>query len=131
VTHIGFAERLAYLRWLLNRGRTDPITDIQLAERLGVGLKWLGKWKSRDEAPNGRSEALRISEAIKPWGASIDWLYDGKGEAPEPALWRAWLAARDEVTDPPPPGVRDVPVEAMERVSPAKKAPAKKRATGR
>ena len=53
---VGFAERLAYVRWLRNRGRLTPESDTELADAWGVGQKWLGKWKTRREAPEGRTD---------------------------------------------------------------------------
>jgi hypothetical protein len=87
---LGFLDRLAYLRWLRNRGRTKPETDAELASAWGVGEKWLSKWKLRTDAPEGRSESAAIAKAIG--AGAMSWLYDGVGEAPEPETWAAWYA---------------------------------------
>lgn len=92
---IGFAGRLAYLRWLRTVGREGPETDAELAAALGVGVKWLRKWKRRAEAPEGRTEALAIATALEAMGVTVGWLYDGKGPTPRPKLWREWLVARE------------------------------------
>ena len=88
---IGFAERLAYVRWLRSRGRIRPETDTELAASLGVGAKWLGKWKGKSSAPEGRTEATAIAAALSGIGVTLDWLYDGKGSPPEPSAWKGWL----------------------------------------
>lgn len=87
----GFAHRLAYLRWLQNRGRVKPLTDAEVAAWLGVGLKWLGKWKTKREAPEGRTEARAVERALATIDVTIDWLYDGEGAPPEPSQWAEWL----------------------------------------
>lgn len=98
----GFAARLAYVRWLRNRGQLRAETDAELAEATGVGLPWLTKWKARDDAPNDRAITKRFAAGL---GVSDDWLIDGRGDAPEPALWRMWLAfdggGGDGGLDPP------------------------------
>lgn len=92
----GFADRLAYVRWLRNRGRLVPETDTEFASSVGVGTKWLTKWKSRPDAPEGRTEMLALEEALKPLGVVTAWLYDGKGQPPEPRLWKDWVAALEK-----------------------------------
>lgn len=88
----GFADRLAYVRWLRARGRLRPETDGELADVWGVGEKWLWKWKKSAVAPEGRTEERAIAEAV---GEPVTrWLYDGTGPAPRVELWREWLVAR-------------------------------------
>jgi transcriptional regulator with XRE-family HTH domain len=85
----GFAERLAYVRWVRQARLRRYENDRQLAAALGVGEKWLGKWKDSTRAPEGRSEAAAI-EAVLGREATA-WLYDGVGEPPNRELWHAWL----------------------------------------
>jgi transcriptional regulator with XRE-family HTH domain len=85
----GFAERLAYVRWVRQARLRRYENDRQLAAALGVGEKWLGKWKDSTKAPEGRSEASAIEAVLgRP---TTEWLYDGVGEPPNPELWQAWL----------------------------------------
>lgn len=91
----GFAQRLAYLRWLRSFGRLKPETDREFAVALGVGEKWLSKWKGSEKPPEGRSEAAAIAEALRPSGVTVEWLYDGKGSPPQQVLWSDWLKGID------------------------------------
>jgi hypothetical protein len=100
--HAGFADRLAYLRWLRALGRLRPETDGELADAWGVGEKWLWKWKKSAVAPEGRTEEKAISEVVGELVAR--WLYDGTDPAPRADLWREWVVARSlepmRATDP-------------------------------
>lgn len=87
----GFAARLAYVRWLRNRGRLANETDKELAAALGVTYGWLTKWKIRNDAPPGRDEARAIIAALSPLGVTEDWLFEGQGTPPEASLWKIWL----------------------------------------
>lgn len=89
---IGFSLRLAYVRWLRDRGRIVRESDRQFAERMNIGEKWVTKWKLRDDAPEGRSEYDALRCALAPMGVAMNWLYDGTGAAPEPRLWVEWTA---------------------------------------
>lgn len=100
MARIGFRERLAFVRWLRAKGRTALESDAELAVALGVGYKWLQKWKTRAEAPEGRTEHDAIAKALKPLGVPVRWLYDGSGAQPWPDLWAYWSdAMRDLGTD--------------------------------
>jgi hypothetical protein len=74
------------------------MTDGELADELGVGEKWLGKWKVKAQAPGGRAEEKAIARAIGEDGAK--WLYDGVGSAPDPAAWAIWQAGTVATTIP-------------------------------
>lgn len=87
----GFADRLAYVRWLRARGRRAPETDAEFAEAVGVTYGWLSKWKLRPDAPEGRTETGALTRALGPNGVTSDWLFDGKGSAPEPEQWKRWI----------------------------------------
>jgi hypothetical protein len=88
----GFAERLAYVRWVRTARLRRYENDRQLAAALGVGEKWLGKWKDSSRPPEGRSEAAAIEAVLG--RESTAWLYDGVGAPPNPELWQAWLDER-------------------------------------
>lgn len=90
----GFAERLAYWRWLRNEGKLAPETDGKFAAAVGVGPKWLGKWKGSHKAPDGLTEALALSAALADVGGTLDWLYKGTGVPPRPKDWARWYAQR-------------------------------------
>lgn len=109
----GFAERLAYVRWLRSRGRIAPESDRELAQALGVGEQWLRKWKSRPDAPDGRKEAQAIAGALAPLGVTIAWLYDEQGPPPEPALWAVWSGR--PVTQP---AAIEIPLEPEDSYEP-------------
>jgi hypothetical protein len=89
LTNGGFSERLAYVRWVRQARLRRYENDRQLAVALGVGEKWLGKWKDSAKPPEGRSEAAAIEAVLG--RATTAWLYDGVGEPPNPELWNAWL----------------------------------------
>jgi hypothetical protein len=91
----GFAGRVAYLRWLLSRGRIAPLTDKALADWLGVTEKWFGKWKTKRRAPEGRTESLAIDAALSRLGTSTHWLYDAKEDPPRPELWAVWRESEE------------------------------------
>jgi len=93
----GFADRLAYVRWLRMRGRVAFENDREFAEALGVTYGWFAKWKSRRDAPEARKETNALARALEPMGVTYDWLFDNIGEAPEPEMWRDWLRARRKV----------------------------------
>lgn len=95
-SEVGFAHRLAYVRWLRDRGRVVREADRQFAIAMGVGEKWYIKWKQRDHAPEGRTEFEAFAAGLATMGVSAAWLYDGKGATPEPKLWDAW--AKDLLT---------------------------------
>lgn len=125
VGDFGFAARLAYLRWVFNAGRTEALKDAEFASRIGVGTKWLGKWKSRADAPPGRAEAQAIEAALRPWGATIAWLYDNDGAPPFPALWQFWHAQASTDAEHPVVYGWDIPdadAEAASRERAAKLA---------
>lgn len=86
----GFAGRLAYVRWLRARGHRNPESDKELAEATGVGYPWLAKWKSRRDAPDTRSILTTFIRGLGLTHAQGEWLLDGHGEPPEPALWKEW-----------------------------------------
>lgn len=86
-----FAERLAYVRWLRDRGRQRPESERELAGRADVGYAWLQKWKRSDTAPAERTLTARLVNALK---VEARWLLDGDGDAPEPERWKEWLAAK-------------------------------------
>lgn len=88
----GFAGRLAYLRWIRSVGRPRQESDREFAKALGVGEKWLAKWKGSEKAPEGRTEAAAIERALGGL-ALVMWLYDGKGRPPRPELWEAWTSS--------------------------------------
>ena len=111
---IGFKMRLAYVRWLRHAGRHLHESDRQFAEHMGVGEKWVAKWKLRDDPPDGRVEYETMRASLAASGISVDWLYDGVGCAPEPKLWNYWLTR----TAPDP--ARDVDVSDA-RVARARK----------
>lgn len=90
---IGFAERFAYVRWLRARGRLSPESDRELAVALGVGESWIRKWKTRADAPEGRSEQKALERALAPLGVTVEWLYDNAGPPPQPSLWETWRVA--------------------------------------
>ena len=123
VADVGFAHRLAYIRWLLSRGRINPASDKELATALGVGYKWIGKWKVLAESPEGRTELAAITKALVPMGVSADWLYDGKG--PVPRLWPEWIAA-ESVAQPIP-----LPPVAYKKRAEAATEPVAKRASAK
>lgn len=108
VAKSGFAYRLAYVRWLRQRGRTDFETDRELAGALGVGVPWFAKWKGSPESPDTRSQIRAIVTALAPLGVTEAWLIDGEGPAPEPNLWRWWTAP--PIEHPPARTHDDVPV---------------------
>jgi hypothetical protein len=116
----GFAHRLAYLRWLRNRGRVKAETDAEVSAWLGVGLKWLGKWKTRRDAPEGRTEARAVSAALRAIGVELDWLYDGAGDPPEPERWGEWLARVPVEVIPAPKPRRSVKKHIAQKEKAAK-----------
>jgi hypothetical protein len=135
VTEIGFAGRLAYVRWLLDRGRVMRLTDAEFAAWLGVGVKWLGKWKARTSAPKGMDEAEAIEVALGQHGWSRAWLYKGTGGAPVPDQWRGWLTELRESqrAATPPEGTKREDVDAArveQRQQQSKKGVGKKAASG-
>ena len=83
----GFAERLAYVRWLRDRGRLKPETDGELATATGVTAGWIAKWKGREDSPNDRRMSGQFVSGL---GVDGGWLLDGAGTPPEPELWQAW-----------------------------------------
>jgi transcriptional regulator with XRE-family HTH domain len=117
----GFAERLAYVRWVRSMGRLKPETDAELARAMGVGDKWLAKWKTSARPPEGRSEAAAIEASGV---VSVDWLYDARGEAPRPELWRDWIDERRAFGDG-----SESPIPTLERESFEEEEPTT-RATG-
>jgi hypothetical protein len=127
VAVIGFADRLAYVRWLRARGKRAPETDTEFAANVGVGAKWLGKWKNKPNAPEGRTEAAAISAALAGMGVSLDWLYDGKGSPPEPIAWKRWLADAERASRQPTlgPSVIKEPAEIV--FSESSRAPTSRR----
>lgn len=96
---IGFAERFAFVRFLRAMGRLSPESDRELAAALGVGESWIRKWKTRADAPEGRSEQKAIEKALEPMGVGIEWLYDGVGAAPD--FWEPWYRAHLELQKRP------------------------------
>lgn len=119
-----FRDRLAYVRWVRSAGRQKPETDREFADFLGVGEKWLAKWKTSPDAPNGRDEAKAIGLALQPMGITTAWLYDNEGEPPRPELWRIWLSAAGDVS------VAPTPTGQAENYSEVQVNPAPKPATG-
>lgn len=86
-----FSERLAYARWV----RVVDESDKALAARAKVTAVWLGKWKVRADAPQGRKEGPRLARAL---GVSEEWLLDGEGDPPDVELWNDWLLKRRGIT---------------------------------
>lgn len=131
-TKAGFAGRLAYVRWLRSRGRVKLETDREFAAAMGVNYPWFAKWKTRTEAPDGRTETGAMAEALRPYGVTPDWLFDAKGSPPEPALWTIWL--NGPVATPavgeliPDPRGKGKPEERQDRPTP--RVSRKGRATG-
>lgn len=104
----GFDDRLAYLRWLRSAGRPKAETDDELAVALGVGKKWLDKWKRRSDSPDGRDEEKSIRQSLG--DAVTRWLYDDEGDPPKPDLWKVWIRAlRARPTELPATAFPSVP----------------------
>lgn len=112
---IGFRERLAYLRWLRDCGALTPESDGKLADYLGVGVKWLGKWKRSQKAPNGIAEHEAIETSLREMGVAINWLYKGEGDPPEPDMWARWEKAWRTRVREGPPGKREPRTTAAQR----------------
>lgn len=87
----GFADRLAYVRWLRGIGRQAPESDAEFAERAGLGYEWLKKWMRRDDAPTDRERCAKLVAGLE---VNDGWLLDNIGDAPEPSLWRRWWSER-------------------------------------
>lgn len=88
---LGFRDRLAYLRWLRNRGRLRPETDAQVAAYLGVTTGWVEKWKQKHNSPPGHKERIAMTPPLEAMGTTDDWLYEGEGSPPQPRLWKGWF----------------------------------------
>lgn len=96
----GFGERLAYVRWLRIGPDGERETDEQFAAALGVGVKWLGKWKYSEPPPKGLVEAQAIEKALRGMGVTLDWLYGGTGPPPSPRKWADWLKSHRAIQTP-------------------------------
>ena len=98
-----------------------------LADAIGVSAASISDYKSRELAPPADRTL-----AIARWcGVDPGWLAFGEDtEAPAPEGFSAWLenqrARRPQRVAEPSPRVRDIPVEAMERVTSKKPAPRKR-----
>ncbi len=87
----GFADRLAYARWVRQLDARGEETDAELAANAGVGAKWLSKWRDRHTAPSRMEELQPLATYL---GADVVWLWSGAGEPPRPDLWGPWIKAR-------------------------------------
>ncbi len=101
----GFADRLAYLRWLWALRTRDFGSGRAFADFAGVGYELYMKWKDRPDAPSDRHTARAfLAGGLASLGAAEGWLLDGEGDAPEPPLWTLWSARRAvKVADLDPP----------------------------
>lgn len=89
---LGFDDRMAYVRWLRDMGHTEPEKLTAFAAAIGVKYDWLYKWIDSPKPPSRRAEIKALVAGLEAMGVTEDWLIDGKGAAPEPALWKRWLA---------------------------------------
>lgn len=127
----GFADRLAYIRWLRSRGRRAAETDREFAAAIGVTYGWFTKWKVRLDAPPGRTEARAILAALRPSGVTEEWLFDAKGKPPEHELWDVWVKGPVVVAGALLPDPRQQAKERSESQGrPASGRSGRKKATG-
>lgn len=115
----GYADRFAYVIWLRAAGRIDVEDDNDVERGAGVTRQWIQKWRRLNQAPKDRLLTRALVRFLnEPYGWDVEeWLLDGVGEPPEPALWKIWndarlkLAERDKVSSKtkavtPPPIVK-------------------------
>lgn len=95
---LGFADRLAYVRWLRQAGRTEVESLRAFSAAIGVEYAWLHKWADSARAPTRRPEIKALMAGLAPMGITEEWLIDGTGTPPMPTLWRGvWIKARGEI----------------------------------
>lgn len=120
-------------------GRVSAEGDSALAENAGLTFQWVQKWKRLDESPKDRTMTrplVRYLAKDSPWDvlALEDWLLDANGLPPQPELWTAWCAARDQVRAREAAEKRTAPIApVIPRPNPrgaAAKHPVKRRRTG-
>jgi hypothetical protein len=92
----GFANRLAYVRWLRGMGRDELEMLSDFAKAIGVKYSWLYKWAESPKSPTRRPEIKALIAGLEPMGVSEEWLIDGKGTPPRADLWTSWAHARSE-----------------------------------
>jgi len=95
-----FSERLGFALWLyaLNHGGRVP-GNATIARAVGRTGPAVTVWLKQNYAPPDYepkdSQRLKapLHQALADYLAvPKDWLIDGEGDAPEPDLWKQWLA---------------------------------------
>lgn len=115
-----FGDRFGFLLWLkhLENGEPPSYRDVGKAvERTGEAV---GAWRVREDAPPD----YRLHDPLADFfGADPEWIVTGKGEPPEPELWKVWTRYRRAQP-------KSVPAGAAKQITRADVAAAKK-ATGK
>jgi hypothetical protein len=118
---LSFGDRFGYLLWLkhLADGEAPSYRDVGKAvERSGEAV---GAWRVREDAPPD----YRVHEPLAGFfGAAQEWVVTGKGEPPEPELWKFWIRYRRAQPKPVPAGAAKQVTRAD--VAAGKKTPTKK-----
>lgn len=93
-----FGSRLRYVLWLHHLIKGEPLGFAEIGRRMGevpdgepVTGQAVSGWVRRTEPTDSRTNNRALALAL---GVSEDWLLTGKGDPPNDALWRVWLAAR-------------------------------------
>ena len=99
-----FPERLAYLVWLqhLRTGECPSNTDI--ANGVGLTQGAISQWWGKRHAPRDR-DTFKALLAYFDVPGHEDWVAEGQGDAPRPALWQEWVGARHPVSVVKAPGI--------------------------
>lgn len=90
----GFGDRFAYARWLLHGRKGQAPEQTAVAKAVGRSQPTVAEWYGRTEPPKDYQIHKPLAEYL---GVEKDWLIEGAGRPPEPALWAWWLGRRAEV----------------------------------
>lgn len=126
LAHSTFALRFGYAVWLLHLKRGDAPGFAEIGRAVTRTGQAVSAWAVAEEAPVD----YRVHGPLAAFlSVEEGWLVKNVGDPPRPDLWKAWTEAR-ALADPAGTRARDIPLNAMERVSSKKPTP-KRRANGR
>lgn len=109
-----FGERFGYALWLFHLRTGKPARYSVVGAKAGRTGEAIGAWLKAAKAPDAHS--IRDPTA-KYLGVGADWLFDGKGEVPEPDLWARWQAARRRPRPVQATGAKAFEPEPAEKVA--------------